>query len=635
MAHVSQLPCNGEGICMLCKTKPSDVDKLTCSTCVTPWHVTCLSVRPESLASALQWQCPDCTILPGAGAPVVPAGGSGELVAAVRVIEADSTLSERQKAERRQLLLSGNSKKETEEKQSNDILNILDENVKCSFCLHLPERPVTTPCGHNFCLKCFQKWISQGKRTCAKCRQSIPSKMASQPRINPTLVAAIRTARMSKMIATGGPPKAYHFVPDQDRPDKAFTTERAKRAGNANAASGKIFVTVPTDHFGPILADNDPERNQGVLVGECWKDRMECRQWGAHNPHVAGIGGQQKHGAQSVVISGGYEDDEDHGEWFLYTGSGGRDLGGNKRTNKIQSSDQTFKKLNEALRVSCKNGYPVRVIRSHKEKRSSYAPEDGCRYDGIYRIEKCWRKDGIQGFKVCRYLFVRCDNEPAPWTSDQHGDRPRPLPVIPELEQAIDIFQRTESPSWDFDEEEARWMWKKPPPASKKQVTKRNPKDETGIRKAIKFSCLLCKKVMVLPLTTPCAHNFCKRCLEGAFAGQTFTKERSRGGRTLRAQKNIMKCPSCTNDISEYLQHPEVNRELMVVIEKLQNGTEEEEEHIMEELDEEEDHSTEEEDVDTQSESEEPDPNNPVEHKPRMTNKRRKSSDEKEESISH
>ena len=34
--------------------------------------------------------------------------------------------------------------------------------------------------------------------------------------------------------------------------------------------------------------------------------------------------------------------------------------------------------------------------RSHKEKRSSYAPEKGLRYDGIYRIEKCWRKVGIQ-----------------------------------------------------------------------------------------------------------------------------------------------------------------------------------------------------------------------------------------------
>ena len=35
--------------------------------------------------------------------------------------------------------------------------------------------------------------------------------------------------------------------------------------------------------------------------------------------------------------------------------------------------------------------------RSSKEKRSSYAPEKkGLRYDGIYRIEKCWRKNGIQ-----------------------------------------------------------------------------------------------------------------------------------------------------------------------------------------------------------------------------------------------
>ena len=30
-----------------------------------------------------------------------------------------------------------------------------------------------------------------------------------------------------------------------------------------------------------------------------------------------------------------YEDDKDEGEWFLYTGSGGRDLSGNKRVNKV------------------------------------------------------------------------------------------------------------------------------------------------------------------------------------------------------------------------------------------------------------------------------------------------------------
>ncbi len=45
---------------------------------------------------------------------------------------------------------------------------------------------------------------------------------------------------------------------------------------------------------------------QGVKVGEFWKDRLDCRQWGAHFPHVAGIAGQSGQGAQSVVLSGGY-----------------------------------------------------------------------------------------------------------------------------------------------------------------------------------------------------------------------------------------------------------------------------------------------------------------------------------------
>lgn len=177
-----------------------------------------------------------------------------------------------------------------------------------------------TPCGHNFCLKCFQKWVGQGKKSCAKCRSSIPLKMVNQPRINSALVVAIRMAKISKSNPVGGPSKIHHFLHNQDRPDKAFTTERARKSGKANAASGKIFVTIPHDHFGPITAEYDPERNQGVLVGECWADRLECRQWGVHFPHVSGIAGQSEYGAQSVVLSGGYVDDEDHGEWFLYTG---------------------------------------------------------------------------------------------------------------------------------------------------------------------------------------------------------------------------------------------------------------------------------------------------------------------------
>uniref|UniRef100_A0A1J3DQJ8 RING-type E3 ubiquitin transferase n=1 Tax=Noccaea caerulescens TaxID=107243 RepID=A0A1J3DQJ8_NOCCA len=422
---MAQYPCNEDGVCMRCNlTPPVETECLSCTTCGTPWHVSCLSSPPETLESTREWECPDCSgdvdPVPVSGIAGVESDGS-VLVAAIRAIEADESLTEAQKAKKKQQLVSGKADKDDDEEKNTgedvDVLAALRQNFFCSICQDLPERPVTTPCGHNFCLKCFEKWVAQKKFTCVKCCRSIPKKMATNPRINDSLVSAIRLARFSKSAPRGNA-KVYHFISNQNRPDQAFTTERAKKTGKANAASGKIYVTIPPDHFGPIPAENDPIRNQGVLVGEFWADRLDCRQWGAHFPHVAGIAGQAEYGAQSVALSGGYLDDEDHGEWFLYTGSGGRDLSGNKRTNKVQSSDQKFTKSNEALRLSCKTGYPVRVVRSHKEKRSAYAPgEKGLRYDGVYRIEKCWRKVGIQGkYKVCRYLFVRCDNEPAPWT---------------------------------------------------------------------------------------------------------------------------------------------------------------------------------------------------------------------------
>lgn len=46
----------------------------------------------------------------------------------------------------------------------------------------------------------------------------------------------------------------------------------------------------------------------------------------------------------------------------------------------------------------------VLLLSTPQEKRSSYAPpaEEPVRYDGVYRILRCWRKKGIQGFLVCR-----------------------------------------------------------------------------------------------------------------------------------------------------------------------------------------------------------------------------------------
>ena len=101
--------------------------------------------------------------------------------------------------------------------------------------------------------------------------------------------------------------------------------------------------SMPTNHFGPI---------PGIEVGTQWLFRMQCSEDGVHRPPVGGIHGTEKEGCQSIVISGGYEDDVDNGEEFTYTGSGGRDLSGNKRTAE-QSSDQELTKVNAAIAKNC------------------------------------------------------------------------------------------------------------------------------------------------------------------------------------------------------------------------------------------------------------------------------------------
>lgn len=93
---------------------------------------------------------------------------------------------------------------------------------------------------------------------------------------------------------------------------------------------------VPSNHFGPI---------PGVEVGTTWLFRIQVSEAGIHRPPVGGIHGRDNQGAFSIVLSGGYEDDVDNGDEFLYTGSGGRDLSGNKRT-ALQSCDQELTRYN-------------------------------------------------------------------------------------------------------------------------------------------------------------------------------------------------------------------------------------------------------------------------------------------------
>ncbi|XP_034752581.1 E3 ubiquitin-protein ligase UHRF2-like [Etheostoma cragini] len=204
------------------------------------------------------------------------------------------------------------------------------------------------------------------------------------------------------------------------------TTESQRDWGKGMACVGrtKECTIVPSNHYGPI---------PGIPVGATWKFRVQVSEAGVHRPHVGGIHGRSNDGSYSLVLAGGFEDEVDRGDEFTYTGSGGRDLSGNKRIGE-HSFDQTLTHMNRALALNCdaplndkdgaesrnwRAGKPVRVVRSSKGRRiSKYAPEEGNRYDGIYKVVKYWPEIGKCGYLVWRYLLRRDDLEPAPWTPE-------------------------------------------------------------------------------------------------------------------------------------------------------------------------------------------------------------------------
>lgn len=303
-----------------------------------------------------------------------------------------------------------------------------------------------------------------------------------------------------------------------------------------------------------------------------------------------------------------------------FVGAGGRDLSGNKRTAE-QSFNQILDKTNLALAFSCdckvdkekggearnwRKGKPIRVVRSEKlKKHSSFAPDEGCRYDGIYKVVKYWPEKGRSGFIVWRYLFRRDDESPAPWTKEGkawierngftciypegHLEALAEKAKIKDAKTKILVKKRTrestnceEITDDDFvqEEQESEGMT----PASKRpKKTTRYEIDEEILRLMEldepnlklwedvrqtelytkldftnkveeNFQCLCCQDVTFKPVTTSCGHNICKSCLKRAFKSE-WTQ-----------------CPSCRKDLKN--EELNVNLELESALLKIFPGYE-------------------------------------------------------------
>ena len=182
-----------------------------------------------------------------------------------------------------------------------------------------------------------------------------------------------------------------------------------------------VMDEAKSEKFLDYLADSDLTIRKNIPAAELKKDtfgeipgfpegatfetRKDLRKAGLHSKPVDGISCIFGNPADAIVLSGGYVDDKDEGDYILYTGQGGQD----PKTKK-QIKDQVLDKGNLGLMMSKDRGIPIRVIRGSGHK-SIYSPKAGYRYDGLYSIDEAFTETSKDGPWIWRFELRKIKSE--------------------------------------------------------------------------------------------------------------------------------------------------------------------------------------------------------------------------------
>ncbi|KAI3697124.1 hypothetical protein L6452_29889 [Arctium lappa] len=229
----------------------------------------------------------------------------------------------------------------------------------------------------------------------------------------------------------------YVYLMLEDDKRRSLTNERIPRTrGDLKAATlmkdSSLWLNREKRIVGAI---------PGIHVGDVFFFRMELCVLGIHGQAQAGIdflsSSHSSNGepiATSVIVSGGYEDDEDGGDVIVYTGHGGQDKHGR------QVDHQKLDGGNLGMERSKHHGIEVRVVRGFKYKGS--ASEKVYVYDGLYKIVDAWFEVGKSGFGVYKFKLVRMEGQPEMGSAIlkfAENIRTKPLEDRPEGYVSLDI----------------------------------------------------------------------------------------------------------------------------------------------------------------------------------------------------
>ncbi|XP_030232955.1 E3 ubiquitin-protein ligase TRIM47-like [Gadus morhua] len=136
-------------------------------------------------------------------------------------------------------------------------------NFSCSICLEVFKSPVSTPCGHNFCITCITKfWDDQVQYKCPVCNQIFPTR--------PDLQVNTFISEMVNQFRTSVPVKELPCVETGEVPCDVCTGTQLKAVKSCLVC----FISYCQTHLEPHQRVAGLKKHQLVEPMDRLEDRM-------------------------------------------------------------------------------------------------------------------------------------------------------------------------------------------------------------------------------------------------------------------------------------------------------------------------------------------------------------------------
>ncbi|KAK7939901.1 hypothetical protein WMY93_003227 [Mugilogobius chulae] len=389
-----------------------------------------------------------------------------------------------------------------------------EETVLCSICLEVFSEPVSTPCGHNFCKRCISEaWDTAGLCTCPLCKEVFSSRpelkvntllqvqcdVCSEPKLKAlksclVCLSSFCETHLQPHLTVSGLKRHQLMEPVENLEDRMCPEHQRPLELFCDTDERSSATCVLLEHQNHRFVS---------LEAACERSRSSLQQTQAHTQHMVE---QRRLKLQQIQRCLELSDTEVHRE---------RAEGLQVFTALMQSVQRRqelfLEELQEKQRLSHKRAQEL-VQQLEQEicelqKSSTEAEELSRSQDPLHFLQHCpaltppaglkeWSSVSFEGEK-CEGSVARALKELEKELSEEFNNCSLQVCKLSEEFRSLLWTKQSEAPNVKGTSADSTEMWS----------TSESSSEETVL-------CSICLEVFSEPVSTPCGHNFCKRCIK-------------------------------------------------------------------------------------------------------------------------